>query len=159
MLGNLISGGIAGLAATAPMTVVMRAGESYVPRPTGGRLPPRQITERLLHMADLKSGMDEQERSAAATAAHYGFGAAAGCLLGAAAPQLPQVSRPLLGTAIGLAVWAGSYMGWLPLADIRRPATEEPKERNAQMIAAHVVWGCVAGCIIAAVEQGSRART
>jgi hypothetical protein len=154
MLHELLNGGLAGLAATAPMNVVMRAGEGFVPRPWGGRLPPRQITDRLLNEAGVRSEMEEKQRAAAATAAHYGFGATAGSLLGAVASQTPpRFPRPVLGMGVGLAVWAASYGGWLPLAGIRQPATAEPKERNAQMIAAHLVWGCVAGGIVSALER------
>jgi hypothetical protein len=34
------------------------------------------------------------------------------------------------------------------MADIRRSAHQEPAGRNLQMIAAHVVWGCVAGALL-----------
>ncbi|MCA1636528.1 MAG: hypothetical protein LC802_23280 [Acidobacteria bacterium] len=47
-----------------------------------------------------------------------------------------------------MAVWAGSYLGWLPAAGILRPATEHPPRRTALMIAAHVVWGVAAGLVV-----------
>jgi hypothetical protein len=47
-----------------------------------------------------------------------------------------------------VAVWAGSYLGWLPAAGILSPATEHPARRNALMIASHVVWGAAAGVIV-----------
>jgi hypothetical protein len=49
------------------------------------------------------------------------------------------------GVSWGLAVWAGSYQGWLPAAKILRPATEQPARRTLLMIGAHVVWGMVLG--------------
>jgi uncharacterized membrane protein YagU involved in acid resistance len=152
MLEQAIQGGLAGLVATGPMTAVMRAGERLVPI-TGkvadrGKLPPRQITERVLHEAGVRHEFDERERSAAATIAHYGFGTAAGGLLGLAASSLKATPRPVLGAAVGVAVWAASYAGWLPLTGMRRSASEEPAGRNVQMIAAHIVWGVAAGAAL-----------
>jgi hypothetical protein len=61
----------------------------------------------------------------------------------------------LAGVGFGLAVWAGSYLGWLPAAGIISPATEHPARRNALMIAAHAVWGAGVGV---AVERLSERR-
>jgi hypothetical protein len=53
------------------------------------------------------------------------------------------------GVMFGLAVWAGSYLGWLPATGIRHHAKEDPPARNALMIAAHVVYGGATGAIVA----------
>ena len=148
MMREVIEGSLAGLIATAPMTWTMRAAEELVPRSSQGRLPPRQITERVLDKAGVQHRLDEDERSAVSVAAHYGFGTAAGCLLGLAAATGPSLPRPAAGVLVGLTVWAGSYLGWLPATGIRRSARREPVGRNVQMIAAHVVWGCVAGALL-----------
>lgn len=148
MKRELIEGSIAGLIATAPMTWTMQAGEELVPRTSRGKLPPRQITERILSKTGLRRRLDEDDRSAASVVAHYGFGTAAGCLLGLAATAAPAVPRPAIGVVVGLSVWAGSYMGWLPASGVRRSAHREPAGRNIQMIAAHVVWGCFAGAML-----------
>ena len=159
MIEQVVQGGLAGLVATAPMTAVMRAGERFVPLTNKvanwGHLPPRQITEHALHEIGVNQELDESDRSVAATLAHYGFGTAAGGLLGLAASNLSEVPRPVLGAAFGVGVWAASYAGWLPLVGIRRHATEEPAGRNIQMIAAHIVWGAAAG---AALDAMSRSR-
>jgi hypothetical protein len=49
--------------------------------------------------------------------------------------------------AYGLAVWAGSYLGWLPAAGVLPPATEEPAGKNAVMILAHVACGAALGVL------------
>jgi len=145
---DVVRGGLAGLVATAPMTWTMRAGERLVPNHRRGRLPPRQITERILGEAGVKPKLDEQERAAITTLAHYGFGASAGCLLGVVASDPRTLPRPLTGALVGTLVWVTSYMGWLPATGIRRNATKEPTGRNVQMVAAHLVWGCVAGALL-----------
>ena len=48
MLERCISGGLAGLIATAPMTWTMRAASHWLPWRASRRLPPRQITEATL---------------------------------------------------------------------------------------------------------------
>jgi hypothetical protein len=156
---EIIEGAVAGLIATAPMTWTMRAAEDLVPASSRGRLPPRQITEQMLAKAGVKHHLGEDERSAATVAAHYGFGTAAGCLLGLAATSAPAIPRPASGVLVGLAVWAGSYMGWLPAAGIRRSATREPAGRNVQMIAAHVVWGCIAGALLDRLSVDRRSQS
>ncbi len=64
----------------------------------------------------------------------------------------------LAGAGFGLAVWAGSYLGWLPAAGILRPATEHPPRRVALMIAAHLVWGASAGLALGALSGAGRGR-
>jgi uncharacterized membrane protein YagU involved in acid resistance len=54
----------------------------------------------------------------------------------------------LKGALTGLAVWAGSYLGWLPAAGILRPATRHPWRRNLLMIIAHVIWGVTLGEVV-----------
>jgi hypothetical protein len=144
---SLVKGCLSGLIATAPMTWTMHSTQGLVPRRQRGRLPPKQITENMLAKAGVRSELDHQGREAAATAAHYAFGATAGALLGPLAARTPLPS-PLCGAAVGLAVWGASYLGWLPAAGVRRSATREPAGRNIQMIAAHLVWGCVAGALL-----------
>jgi hypothetical protein len=162
MIEKMIRGGLAGLAATGPMTAVMRAGERLVPLTSKiadrGKLPPRQVTEGVLHKADANEQLDERERGVAAAIAHYGFGTTAGALLSLAVNKVNNVTRvptPLLGAAFGVGVWAASYAGWLPLMGIRRHATEEPAGRNIQMIAAHIVWGAAAGAALDAMTRES----
>jgi len=155
---EVVRGCLAGLIATAPMTWTMRAAEPLVPRRSQGRLPPRQITERVLEKAEVKHRFDEEERTALTIAAHYAFGATAGGLVGLAAATQSRIPRPLCGAIVGVLVWGASYIGWLPAAGIRRNATKEPAGRNVQMIAAHIVWGCVAGALLdrLSVDQQSR---
>jgi hypothetical protein len=145
---EFVRGCVAGLIATAPMTWTMRAAERLIPWHAKGRLPPRQIIERLLGKVGVKHKFDGDQRAAATTLAHYGFGTAAGGLLGLVAAAPSSVPRPVCGAMVGTLVWAASYMGWLPASGIRRHAAKEPAGRNVQMIAAHLVWGCVAGALL-----------
>ena len=149
-MNSTLAGSLAGFAATAPMTAVMLALHRRLPRWERYPLPPRQITMRVADQAGVKHEMDEDQRTAATYAAHFGYGLGAGALYGLLAPHLPGAPAAK-GVGFGLAVWAGSYLGWLPAANVLPPATDEPAERNAVMIAAHLVWGAATGVLTEAL--------
>ncbi|HEX8285383.1 MAG TPA: DUF6789 family protein [Pyrinomonadaceae bacterium] len=157
-MNRILLGALAGLAATAPMTLAMKLMHEQLPREERYPLPPRQVTEGVAEKAGVNKQLGEDEREAATWASHFAYGTACGALYGALAGGRAD-SHPLLaGVGFGVAVWAGSYLGWLPAAGIIAPATEHPARRNALMIAAHVVWGATTGAALAGLsdkgEQG-----
>lgn len=155
-MNRVLLGALAGLAATAPMTLAMKLMHEQLPREEQYPLPPRQVTEGMAEKAGVNEHLDEGERVAATWASHFAYGAACGALYGALTSGARADSRPLLaGAGFGVAVWAGSYLGWLPAAGILAPATRHPARRNALMIAAHVVWGATAALTLEQVD-GSR---
>lgn len=158
-MNRILLGALAGLAATAPMTLAMKLMHEQLPREERYPLPPRQVTEGLAEKAGVNEHLDEEEREAATWVSHFAYGAACGALYGAVSGERLD-ERPLLaGVGFGLAVWAGSYLGWLPAAGILSPATEHPARRNALMIAAHVVWGAGVGVALERLsDDGARER-
>ncbi len=146
---RMLRGVLAGLVATAPMSLAMGAMKRLLPWRERYPLPPHQITADLAEKADAAEKMGPWARSVAAAVGHFSYGAAQGGLYGSIARRLPGPAV-LKGVTFGLAVWAGSYLGLLPLTGIYRPATEYPARRNALMIAAHVVWGAGLGLLFAA---------
>jgi hypothetical protein len=144
-VAGAVRGIIAGGIATLPMTWAMRAMENRLRIP--GRIPPQQITDRMANRMGVDEKLPAATRDALTDLAHYGFGAAAGGLLGASMRYV-HAPAPVTGALVGLGVWTASYLGWLPAAGLRRPATREPARRNAQMLVAHLVWGAVAGSLI-----------
>ena len=151
-MNRVLLGALAGLAATAPMTLAMKLMHEQLPREEQYPLPPRQVTEGVAEKAGVNEHLDEDERQAATWLSHFAYGTACGALYGALTGGRAD-ERPLLaGVGFGLAVWAGSYLGWLPAAGIISPATEHPARRNALMIGAHVVWGATAGAALAVLS-------
>jgi len=144
---GMLRGATAGLTATVPMTLFMEAAHRCLPPHEQYPLPPREITERATEAAGVDDDLSEPQKQGMTLAAHFGYGASAGAVYGALAPSLP-FSPALNGIAYGLAVWAGSYLGWLPAVGLHPPATREPARRNALMIGAHVLWGAVLGCLV-----------
>ena len=152
-MNGIVLGGLAGLVATAPMTLAMKLMHERLPPKEQYPLPPRQVTEGMAEAVGVDEQLDEEDREAATWAAHFAYGAACGAIYGALARKA-DVSPALAGIGFGLAVWAGSYLGWLPAAGILRPATEHPPRRTALMIAAHVVWGATTGVVTDRLSNG-----
>jgi uncharacterized membrane protein YagU involved in acid resistance len=153
-MNELLAGGLAGCAATVPMTWAMVEMHRRLPRDERYPLPPRQVAMRTAEKAGVLDDLDESERRAVTLTSHFAMGTAMGALYGLVGRQLPLPS-PVAGATFGLAVWAGNYLGLLPALGLLRPATEHPPRRTGLMIAAHVVWG-VACATIADFLAGQR---
>ncbi|MHB0958508.1 MAG: DUF6789 family protein [Pirellulaceae bacterium] len=151
-MNPLIAGSLAGLTATLPMTALMQSLHRRLPAPERYPLPPRQITMKMAREVGVEQKMDETEKTTVTYAAHFSYGAAAGATYGLLADRLPG-SPVTRGVTFGLAVWAVSYLGWLPAVQILPAATHEPARRNALMIAAHLTWGAATGVMMAALED------
>jgi len=144
---SLFAGSIAGFLATVPMTLTMSLLHRLSPPPHHWRsVPPRKVAMELAAKVGFKKYLGEPHRKLVSTASHFGYGAAAGAVYGRIADRVPQKSAVLNGALFGFGVWAVSYLGWLPLARIWKPA-KEPSERNLTMIASHLVWGATLGAI------------
>ncbi|HEX7035039.1 MAG TPA: DUF6789 family protein [Pseudomonadales bacterium] len=145
-------GAFAGMAATAAMTIAVDAMFSRLPREQRYPLPPREITTKVAAESGLARHLSESRRVSATLISHFGFGAAVGALYPLVARLMP--GPPMLnGIAYGIAVWAGSYFGWIPAFGILRPATTHPTERSVVMILGHVVWGAVTGVVADRLER------
>jgi hypothetical protein len=143
---DLCAGTAAGLVATLPMTAVMEGVRQLLPRHQRDPIPPRQITERAAAAAGVADDMTEGEKDAATAASHLAFGAGAGAAYGLVAPHLPL--GPIAGgIGYGLAVWACSYLGWLPATGLYKHPRHEPAVRHADLILSHVVWGLTLGLL------------
>lgn len=147
-MNRILLGALAGLAATAPMTLAMKLMHEGLPREEQYPLPPRQVTEGIAEKAGVNEHLDEEERKAATWVSHFAYGASCGALYGALAGERLDRHPVVAGAGFGVAVWAVSYLGWLPAAGILSPATKHPARRNALMIAAHLVWGATAGVVL-----------
>jgi hypothetical protein len=140
----LLIGALAGIAGTAAMTSAMQRMFKRLPPDERYPLPPRELTDRV-------STRSKPASSDAVLANHFAFGAAAGAALIAARPKSLAT-----GAAGGVAVWALSYLGWVPGLKLLRPATTHPLTRNALMISAHLIWGAVTTTVARELEAASQ---
>jgi putative membrane protein len=141
---KLFKGAAAGFAATAPMSLTMLVGWMLLPKREKYPLPPRLITEEITERAGLEDEMTENQLVGLTVFSHFGYGALFGSIYAPLSEGVPLHSS-LKGILAGLAVWVGSYLGWLPAVGILRPATRHPWRRNLLMILAHIVWGVTLG--------------
>lgn len=138
-MNRYVAGALGGTLATVPMTIAMVALFYRLPRSERYPLPPREITQEVTRRAGRRRRIGDNAMAALSLGAHFAYGA----LTGALYPALDRHSRhPVMaGSAYGVAVWAASYLGWIPALRILRPATEHPAGRRRLMIGVHLVWG------------------
>lgn len=148
---RLLQGAGAGLIATLPMTLFMRSAWKRLPAPEQYALPPRQITKKVISPRRFWS-LSEENQTALTLALHFLFGAAAGSLYGMVEKKIP-IRTSVKGALAGMAVWTGSYLGWLPALGILPPATTHPWLRNLLMIVAHLVWGMTLGTLAGGMDS------
>lgn len=153
---KILSAALGGVAATAPMSVVMLAFHQALPKRDQYALPPEIITARASEKAGLAEELPRREDKQAATVvAHFGYGAVAGAGYAAVAGAtgLPAAAS---GALYGLAVWGASYLSLMPATGLYPSAKDEPASRNAMMIAAHLVWGASLGVFFEKLSDDTR---
>jgi hypothetical protein len=160
-------GALAGLVGTVAIQGAMQGGQKLAP----GATPPvrKDPGEFAVETAERATGVEalpEPVERAAATATHFGYGAAMGAVYGLARAALlgakgaprerDEVSDLLIGgSALGLAVWAVGYLGWLPALGLMPPVTRQRPAQVVAPVATHVLYGIVT----AAAYQGMRRLT
>jgi uncharacterized membrane protein YagU involved in acid resistance len=144
-----LKGALAGFVATGPMTIFMLATQRFLPKGQQYELPPEIITKELAHRAHVRQHMNKGQVLAATLVSHFAYGAAMGMLYSPFSLLAKKIALPVLvnGVLFGLVVWAGSYLGLLPLLGMSESGQREPGRRNLMMIAAHVVWGSALGAL------------
>ena len=128
-LSRGLLGLVAGTAASVAMTAAMRRLFPQLPARQQYPLPPREILDRI--RPEVPFGSDRARQT---LLAHLGYGAVAGALY-ALLPRRPS------GLLYGSAVWALSYLAWLPGLRILKQAQFHPGQRNLLMLVVHLVWG------------------
>lgn len=136
---------VAGLISTTAMTIVMEMLYRTLPRDEQYALPPEEIAT-VAEMKVLGKPLNPSQHMIFTLVSHFGYGITLAGIYSVIAKKLPF--PPLInGVSYGIAVWVGSYYGWLPAFRVLPSATEFPPERRTLMIIAHLVWGAVLGII------------
>jgi hypothetical protein len=129
------------------MTAAMFALWRLLPRRQRYPLPPRLVTNNLLQRLGLRREIGQEEVKLLTWVLHLAYGTAIGSLF-APLYRLLRLPSFLLGGLYGLFIWIVSYKGWLPAFNLFPDAGQQPDERNALMIAAHLVWGTMTGLLV-----------
>lgn len=146
-------GAAAGFVATAPMTLSMLVGWTLLPKREKYPLPPRLITGKITKQLGIRDRLSEDELVTLTLLSHFGYGALFGSIYALFDQRIPLKSS-LKGCWAGLALWAGSYLGWLPALGILQSAMQHPWRRNLLMIVAHIVWGVTLGEVMRKLIAG-----
>jgi uncharacterized membrane protein YagU involved in acid resistance len=126
------------------MTIVMEGMRAWLPREQQRRMPPREIVDRTVAKTGEGEEVDEGDRMAITTAAHFAFGTAAGALYGG---LVGSRSSTLAGILYGISVWAVAYGVGLPSLGLHPSAANDTKDRNEVLIASHLAWGAALGML------------
>lgn len=151
-----IAGAVAGFIATIPMTIFMRRLFKELPPNEKYPLPPRIITENLTKKIGIKKEIEKAGGMTPATwVSHFAFGTAAGLWYGLRNFRTKDASTGD-GIRFAMKVYALQYGGTLPMSGLFPPIQSQPLERNALMVAAHVVWGATLGFLTNQLTRSSR---
>lgn len=150
----LLRGALAGFVGTLPMTAFMLLVKQFLPKWLQYALPPRELADDVEDSLGIGKHMNIPERIAAAAALHFGYGAATGALYTLLTNRI-RLFPSLKGILFGLAVWAGSYAGWMELLHLREAASHQHVRRNLLMLAAHVIWGAATGLLAHLLDRHS----
>ena len=152
--GRCVTAGLAGVAATLPMTAFMEwADRTRITAPST-TMPPRKIVEEAA--AETVQVASEVELQFATRVAHYGYGAAVATMYGLRKVRPEVCSEMVIGAAFGLQIWAFSYLGLLPAMGSDARATNQSSRTNAVVIAAHLIWGASLGLSYFVLQQRRR---
>jgi len=139
MNGALLRGAVAGLAGTAAMSAAMSVAKAA--GLMAGEWPPRKVGRESQKAAGVHGALSRPAFEAGWVAQHFAYGAGAGAAYELIQSRLklrePAPAGPLFGTAL----WALSYVGWLPAAGLYPPPHAEPARRVGTMVVAHLVYG------------------
>jgi putative membrane protein len=152
---NLLKGAAAGWIATIPMTISMLIGWMLLPERERYALPPRQIVGKLAERLGQEEKLSDDSLLGITLFSHFLYGAMAGSIYTSLEHKVP-LKNSMKGGLAGLLLWAGSYLGWLPVVGILKPATQHPWRRNVLMIVAHLVWGVTLGKVLGKFRSDKR---
>jgi hypothetical protein len=141
---RIFRGAAAGTLATALMSTVMVGARQLGHM---GGMPPEKITAKALRRSGIRPSAAQQD--ALAILFHFGFGTAAGAAFGLVAPRR-VVARVPMGMTYGAAIWGISYMGWVPALGIMPRADRDRRDRQAVMLAGHLVYGTALALLVGA---------
>ena len=141
---GLAKGMLAGILATVPMTVAMELGRR------GGllrRLPPEEITDRLLASAGTTVAKRDHRQSVAILV-HLATGAALGAIYAVLPPHDRLTHRIGLGATYGLGVYTLNYAGLAPKLRLMPPPSQDRPGRQVTTLVAHLVFGATLGFLL-----------
>ena len=144
MLKRMLISAAAGAAAAVPQSAAvwgLRYAGVYRRRPAP-EVVVEQITDKVVDL----DAVPDPWLTPMKVAGHFGFGAACGAVYGALSSVLRP--NPVTGVLTGLAIWKGSYDGWIPALGIMPPPADDETGRQATLVIAHIAYGLALGALM-----------
>lgn len=128
-------GAIAGFGATVVLQQVMALTAKAIP----GSKPPMKQDPAKFMISKVDVELPAKLEAAAEKSLQLGYGMTSGVLYGSIRGGRGHVFVD--GAALGIAVWAAGYLGWLPAAKLMPPITEQSPKQIGVPIFNHIVFG------------------
>lgn len=136
-----VRGALAGAIGGAAMMVAMKMEQKAL-LPEGERMepPPKQLVETVAERQGV--GLSDKQVMAAGMGVHMGYSALWGAIYGAVQNRLHPPDL-LHGLLLGGLVYAANFPAWglLPRLGVLSPPSEQPMDRAAIPLVAHMVFG------------------
>lgn len=146
---SIVKGAIAGMiGGLAGAGAKMLTEKIFPPRTDGQPSPPVVLVEQV-------TGRDlpEDRKTAAMQGIHWGFGAAAGAIYGAAVEMEPSLGA-WKGAAFGLTLNKITHETVLPRMGLSRPKNEQPTQERISEWVSHAVYGIFTDAVRRGVRRG-----
>ena len=147
-----LKGAVAGVLGGAAMMMAMKLGQQAL-LPEGEQMepPPKKLVETLAERQGVE--LSDNQAMAAGMGVHMGHSALWGAIYGAVQSRLHPPDA-LHGLLLGGLVYATNFpeFGLLPKLGVLPPPTQQPLEKAALPVGAHVVFGLATAAAFAALE-------
>ncbi len=151
-MNTIVRGAMAGIAGTVFMSVPVFASQRLG---LFASAPPVEISASVAKNIPILPSPSSTAFSVAWPVLHLAYGAAGGIVFNLIRGVLPK-STGGSGLVLGGAVWAGSYLGYLPLLHLYPAAEDDAHERTAVMLVAHAVYGITLAFVEKALSGKNR---
>jgi hypothetical protein len=135
---GIVGGSVASAVVLVAMVGLFRALAGAV------EIAPQQVTRGFLRRVGAERRVSPHFETLAATIGPVAYGAACGALFAGLARRSRWSSVPF-AQAFATAVYALSYLGWIPLLGLMAPAWRLPVAVNVAIALSHLVYGTVLG--------------
>ena len=130
----------AGLLGTGVMVALRVFDQKYAP-PTIPRMKQDPGEFMVKTFEKVTTQMPVSVRKSAALAMRLGYGSLMGCIYGLCRGKIRRRSALAEGAALGTAVYAAGYLGWLPALHFSKPAWKQSFPQVAGELSRHLAYG------------------
>lgn len=152
----MVRGGLAGVAGTAVMTMMMKKVSPEV-MPEDMRpdeFPPKKVVEWAEEESGHPHALTESQEQRAAMGAHFAYGSGSGAAYGILRERVFEgLPAPVAGMMFGVGLWAVGFEGWMPALGVQEATTDRPVKKWPAPIMMHMVYGASTAIAYEALKE------